>query len=180
MSQFATNKGIVNVLGAAFKPAKRNSSGHIVLIKNTLFTGFLLLGAIIGALCIVLNVITGVSDKDAMLGIYAGVAALFICGLLFIGLKCSKTVAEEEAITSYRWYGRKSIKVAEIREVSYSRFFGGYLKLKGDYEIVPVSMDTVGAAEFVEWLKGKLGEECCREAVEAIAKKQRELAQFSQ
>lgn len=40
-------------------------------------------------------------------------------------------------------------------------------------------MDTVGAAEFVEWLKEKLGEDCCKEAVEVIVAKKRDLARIS-
>ncbi|USG67251.1 hypothetical protein NDK47_08255 [Brevibacillus ruminantium] len=125
---------------------------------------------------VLLAVFTDDTFSEIQFVLILTVALLF--GLGSLALYLSKVVIGETTITSYKWYGKKSIRFSDIKEVDYTSFFGGCIVLKDGHQSVWVPIENVGTADFVKLLCAKVGQEQCGKAVQAIYMRKQELARF--
>ncbi|MFM1653951.1 hypothetical protein ACI7RC_17890 [Brevibacillus sp. B_LB10_24] len=177
METYLRRKFFRYLLGCPFQPAKKNQTGEMLLVKG----GMIKWGTFSVSLFFMISlVLISLFSDDPFTEIQF---ALILTVALFLGLGClalhlSKIVISEAAITSYKWYGKKSIRFSDIKEVDYTSFFGGCIVLKDGDKSVWVPIENVGTAEFVTLLCEKLGREQCGKAVQAIYTRKQELARF--
>lgn len=70
------------------------------------------------------------------------------------------------------------MKLSEIKEVGYSRFFGGRFILKSAGKPLYVPVDLVGTVELIEQLQAQIGQEPCAQAEVFLQQRKQQLMDF--
>ncbi|MFX3633289.1 MAG: hypothetical protein ACE3L7_30510 [Candidatus Pristimantibacillus sp.] len=99
-----------------------------------------------------------------------GMLAL-ILGFCSIGAAISKMVINEETIRTHKWYGKKTIRFADITRVESTKLYGGAIVIKSNKKSITVTLENRGINDFVNHLSQKLGSERIAEASAMISER---------
>jgi hypothetical protein len=152
-----------NVLtGVTFRKAPRNSKGEIVLKRPKFIMGFALTFFGI-CLCLLFSAvfshIFNGSERLQFIQLASVLTAFF--GIFALLLVRSKTVVDDQGITTYRLNGMRHIDFNSITEIRFINQFGGCAVLSGGGITLRVPLGTVGFIECYDLLVEKLGTEKC-------------------
>ncbi|NEW09794.1 hypothetical protein GK047_28140 [Paenibacillus sp. SYP-B3998] len=164
MNVHLIRKASVYVAGQAFRKARRNERGEMELRVNRGFRAGSYLALLLGISVLLMQLFMEANAEDAALLWLVGLLSTTLFAFLSVTLTFMKVVVSEQLLYTHRWYGVKMMKLSEITEVGYSRFFGGRFILKSAEKRVYVPVDLVGTVELIEQLQEQLGQELCAQA----------------
>jgi hypothetical protein len=147
----------------SFEQGKRDWLGNLILQRPGMIqtAPFILTLITLIYLCLKLLDHRILTEERLGLMILMGFFTL-LWGVLWVAVVISRTVVDEEGITTYRLLGKKHLRFDDITAIDYSSLWGGCTVLKGQKVRLTVPFDTNGFLEFYQMLKDKFGYEKCK------------------
>lgn len=166
----AIDKVVSANLRNVFKKAKRNKYGDMIL-RQSAWIRFVCL------LLLVLFCCTAIFFyEDENLEVAAVVGLLTVCLAFGVAaLLISKVVVSDQEMISYKWYGKRRMKLSDLKSIQYSSLWGGSIVLRDSSRAITIPTEYAGAAEFVKHLVERLGPEFCSNATYAIRLREKEM-----
>ncbi|MGE6230388.1 DUF6560 family protein [Paenibacillus chitinolyticus] len=154
--QKLSHKMKIRMWASCLKPAKINQNGEMVISPHWFIKwGVFLLALVFVAATVVLLFDPKIKEEAvAACGMFA-----LILGFCSIGAAISKMVINEETIRTYKWYGKKTIRFADITRVENTTLYGGAIVIRSNKKSITVTLENRGIHDFVKHLSRKLGSE---------------------
>lgn len=145
-----------------FKKGIHNNFGNLILKRPKIVQFLPLVGFIFGIIPLCASIFTNIYSADEKLQcLTILVPTVIVLGIINITFAISKTLIDNDGITTYRLYGKRHLDFNSIVSVEYTKMYMGCVLLKGTGIKLLVPLDTYGFSEFHEILKSKLGFEKC-------------------
>ncbi|TVX95093.1 hypothetical protein [Cohnella terricola] len=142
-------------LGVIYKGSTYNSQGELLLRRAAITR----IGPLVGFLLAVIALTLGyfqdpsMTSEDSLLLLQTMSGCLVILGFATLAFSVSRTVVDQDGVSSYRLFIGRRLSFDEINQVTFTRLFGGCMELSGQGKKIRVPLDTSGFAVFFERLK---------------------------
>lgn len=132
-------------------------SGDKVLRRAAITRIFPLIGLGLASTALMMNALVDDDPHEKLMGyaITGPIAAFFL--ILLTVMWISRTVYNEEYLTTHRIFRRKELRLDDVTGISYTRMYAGCLVVQGRHgEKLLVPADSTGFLDFYEILKSRL------------------------
>ncbi|MFF2090711.1 hypothetical protein [Paenibacillus sp. NPDC058174] len=102
---------------------------------------------------------------------FATAVLAFFMLLWWIATIISKYVFNPEEIRMYKFYGKRTIRLADITRIDRSKLFGGAIVVVAGKKSMLIALDHRGISHFVKFLTEQLGPERTENAAALIAER---------
>ncbi|WP_239617824.1 hypothetical protein [Cohnella mopanensis] len=148
-------KFVKHYTGVIYKSSVHNSQGELLLRRAAITRIGPLVGFLLALMALTLGYFEdpSMTSEDSLLLLQTMSGCLVILGLMTLALSVSRTVVDQDGVSSSRLFMNRRLSFDEMNQVTFTRLFGGCMELSGQGKKIRVPLDTSGFAVFFERLK---------------------------
>lgn len=144
--------------GVAQKKSIKDVNGDNVLRRAAITRVFPLIGLGIASAALLMNWLVDDDPQEKLEVSMMMVPVSIFFLILYITMRISRSVYNQEFVSTHRIFKRKVLRMADIVDISYTRFYSGCLVIhgrQGEKLLIPVQ--STGFLDFYQMLRNRLG-----------------------